>query len=120
MAVAIIGIKRLDAFWMILGGILSKPTVFLVSISSKSFLTLSTVVGLKENYLFLVVFRHYLIFDQFDAWVILVLVYNKFGFICKIYTGCGGDGFTLNATSYFNDVFIMTVKINRQTFFHLL
>ena len=53
---------------------------------------------------------YYLIFDLFDAWVILVQVYNMLNFICVIYIACGGDGFRLNATTYFNNVYIMAVK----------
>ena len=48
MAVVSIGTKKLDAILMSLVGIVSVPTVFLVSISFRSLFTLSTVTGLKE------------------------------------------------------------------------
>ena len=47
MAVVSIGAKKLDAILISLGGIVSIPTPFLVPISFRSFLTLSTVVGLN-------------------------------------------------------------------------
>ena len=47
MAVVNIGAKKLDAILMSLGGMVSIPTASLVSISFRSFFTLSTVVGLK-------------------------------------------------------------------------
>ena len=72
MGVVNIGAKRLDAILMSLLGMVSIPTVFFVSISFRSFLTLSAVLGFKKNYLFFVALRYYLIFDLFDAWVILV------------------------------------------------
>ena len=49
MAVVSIGAKKLDAILMSLGGIVSMPTAFLVSISFRSFFTLSAVVDLKER-----------------------------------------------------------------------
>ena len=48
MAVVSIAAKQLDVILMSLGGMVSIPTAFLVSISI-SFFTLSTVVGLKEK-----------------------------------------------------------------------
>ena len=111
MAVVSIGVKKLDAILMSLGGMVSIPTAFFVSISFRSFFTLSTVVGLKEKkYLFFVSLKYYLIFYLFDAWVVLVQVYNILNFICDIYIACGGDSFRLNATTYFNNVYIMAVK----------
>ena len=48
--------------------------------------TATTVVGLKEkNYLFFVALRYCLLFNLFDAGVILVQVYNMLNFICVIY-----------------------------------
>ena len=49
MVVVSIGAKKSDAILMTLGGMVSVPTAFLVSVSFRSFLTLSTVVGLKEK-----------------------------------------------------------------------
>ena len=49
MAVVSIGVKKLDAILMSLGGMVFIPTAFLVSISFRSFFTFSTVVGLKEK-----------------------------------------------------------------------
>ena len=49
MAVVSIETKKLDAILTSLGGIVSLPTAFLVSISFRSYFTLSTVVGLKEK-----------------------------------------------------------------------
>ena len=37
-------------------------------------------------------------------------VYNMLNFICAIYIGFGGGSFSLNATTYFNNVYIMAVK----------
>ena len=71
MAVVSIGGKKLDAILMSLGKIVSITTTFSVSISFRSFFTLSTVVGLKEkNYLFLITIRYYIISDLFDAGMI--------------------------------------------------
>ena len=64
----------------------------------------------RINYLYLVAIRYYLIFDLFDAGVILVQVYNMLNFICATYIACGGDGFRLNATANFNNVYIMAAK----------
>ena len=106
MAVVSTGAKNLDAILMSLGGTLSIPTAFLLSISFRSFFTLSPVVGLKEKK----ILAFYLLFDMFDAVVVLVQVYNMLNFIGAIYIACGGDGFRLNATTYFNNVYIMAVK----------
>ena len=111
MAAVRIGAKKVDAILMSLGGIVSTPTAFLLSASFRSFFTLSAVVELKEkNYLFLVTIRYYLIFDLFDAGVILVQVYDMLNFICAIYIACGRDGFKINVTTYFNNVYIIAVK----------
>ena len=63
-----------------------------------------------KKFLFFVAIRYYLLFDQFHAGVILVQVYNMSNSICAINVGCGGDGFRLNATTYFSNVYIMSIK----------
>ena len=64
----------------------------------------------RKNLLFFVTIRYYVLFDEFDAGMILVQVYNMLNSICAINIACGGDGFRLNATTYFNNVYIMAVK----------
>ena len=99
MAVVSIGAKNLDVILISLRGTLSIPTAILLSISFRSFLTLSPVVGLKEKK----VLAFYFLFDMFDAVVVLVQVYNMWNFVGAIYIACGGDGFRLNAATYFNN-----------------
>ena len=110
MAVVSIGAKKLDAILMSLGGMVSIPTAFLVSISFRSFFTVSTVVGLKENHTWFLLLSGIIFFLIFSCWVILVQGYNMLNFIFVIYTACGGDGLRLNATTYFNNIYIMVVK----------
>ena len=49
MAVVSIEAKKSDVILMSLGGMVSIPTAFLVSVSFRSFFALLTVIGLKEK-----------------------------------------------------------------------
>ena len=104
MAVVSIGAKQLDVILMSLGGMVSIPTAFLVSVSFRSFFTFSTVVGLKEKVSWFLLLSG-IIFSLICLilWVILIQVHNMFNFICVIYIAYGGDGFRLNTATHFNN-----------------